>query len=247
MPATAPFSAPDHADAIASTTDSSAQHGLLAQTLQELLVVGERLRRGPQAIPPNVEQFRANVHQKISSAGAEAKRLGYRDDSIAYAMYAVVAFLDESVLALSAPSLASWQGRPLQEELFQVSLGGDSFFSYLEALLAQPNSPELGDVLEVFQLCLLLGFNGRYGRGRHEELQLWGARLRDRLERIRGGSRPFSPRWEPPRVEHIERRRDVWQRRLLLAVVATASLAAVLLLVFSFVLRARVNGIAGGR
>ena len=49
-------------------------------------------------------------------------------------------------------------------------------------------SQDLADVLEVYLLCLLLGFQGRYSATNRDELGLWTSRVRDQVTRIRGGT-----------------------------------------------------------
>ena len=49
-----------------------------------------------------------------------------------------------------------------REELFKHNRAGEIFFDYLRSLLAQQDSQELADCLEVYCLCLLLGFRGKY-------------------------------------------------------------------------------------
>lgn len=225
----------------AGTAPQGARQGLLAQTLQELLTVAVRLRSDPRNAPGSVDAFRAQIHRQIADAGREGRQAGYRDEDLGYAMYAVVAFLDESVLGLSNPAFASWQGRPLQEELFGVHVGGDVFFDYLGSLLAQQDSEDLGDVLEVYQLCLLLGFRGRYGTSRPEDLQSWTARLRDRLAQIRGATGRMVTPWEPPRSERVVQASDPWQRRLRVAALAVFGATLVLYLLFLLVLRSRTS------
>jgi len=78
------------------------------------------------------------------------------------AFFAVIALLDESVLKLQSPAFADWAQRPLQEEMFGHNRAGEVFFEHLRALLARQDSQETADCLEVYCLCMLLGFKGQY-------------------------------------------------------------------------------------
>jgi type VI secretion system protein ImpK len=98
-------------------------------------------------------------------------------------------------------------------------------------------SPDQADVLEVYLLCLLLGFQGRYSAANRDELGLWTSRVRDQVTRIRGGTPPLAPDWAIPSGETIARTRDPWLRRLLIAGGATFVLAIVLYVVYLVVLR----------
>ena len=48
-------------------------------------------------------------------------------------------------------------------------------------------------MLEVYYLCLLLGYEGKFAGGSKAELQLLMTNLRDRIERIFGRNPEFSP------------------------------------------------------
>jgi type VI secretion system protein ImpK len=226
----------------AATAPQGTRQGQLAQILQELLTVGVRLRATTRNASPNVDDFRAQLHKQISDAGRDGQQAGYSAEGVGYALYAVVAFLDESVLALPDPAFASWRGQPLQLQFFQVHVGGDVLFQYLTTLLGQQDSEELGDVLEVYQLCLLLGFKGKYGASRPEELHQWTARLRDRIAQIRGNAGPRGPAWEPPR-DKVTRVGDPWQRRLGVIALGILGVTLLLFLVFLLVLRSRTGDI----
>ena len=79
--------------------------------------------------------------------------------------------LDESILNSRNPLFADWSRKPLQEEMFGIHIAGETFFQYAQQLLARPDSPEAADLLEVYYLCLLLGYCGRYSVGDRGELQ----------------------------------------------------------------------------
>lgn len=227
-----------------ATADPGTRQGLLAQTLQELLTVGVRLRSDPRSTPTEVDSFRASLHQQVGAASASARQLGYRDEDIGYASYAVVAYLDETVLGLSHPALASWKGKPLQEEMFGVFVGGDVFFDYLGALLSQADSADLADVLEVYQLCLLLGFRGRYG-SQPELLHTWTSRIASRIAQIRGTPGELAPEWRPSQDEVVVVAGDPWQRRLRLAILGAGGLTVGLFLIFMLILGSRAGSASG--
>ena len=123
-------------------------------------------------------------------------------------LYAVVAFLDESVLNSAQPMFASWPNRPLQEEIFGGHMGGEVFFQHLRQLLARQDSEDLADVLEVFQLCLLLGFQGRYSVADQGELRGLATAAGEKIRRIRGSFGELSPSWALPSRETAPRSRD---------------------------------------
>ena len=76
--------------------------------------------------------------------------------------FAVVAFIDETVLSPqnNFPLRSEWERNPLQLVYFDEHLAGVKFFEKLDSLME--NMEENVDVVEVYYLCLLLGFKGKY-------------------------------------------------------------------------------------
>ncbi|MGH7528250.1 MAG: DotU family type IV/VI secretion system protein [Gemmatimonadales bacterium] len=185
------------------------RRGQLALALQEVLTATVRLRANRQ-VAADAESFRTHVKQLLSGAERDARRVGYSSDDAALALYAAVAFLDESVLNSTQPMFASWPSRPLQEEIFGGHMGGEIFFQHLRQLLGRQETEDLADLLEVFQLCLLLGFQGRYSAGDRGELRSLSTGTEDKIRRIRGNFGELSPAWTPPTGETVPRTRDRW-------------------------------------
>lgn len=214
--------------ATAAQDSSRSQHrpgGGLALSLQELLTVIARIRADRQ-VAEDVEAFRAHVKRLMSRADREARDEGYDDETIRYALYAVVAFLDESVLNSPRPMFGNWPGRPLQEEVFGDHMAGETFYAYLDSLLEQPDRPHLADLLEVYLLCLLLGFRGRYGSGDSAERSRRIRSARETIDRIRGPQGPMAPDWGVPDNEAAApRHADPWVRRLAVVSLVLAVMA----------------------
>ena len=215
--------------AAATAEGGRGQAGRLALAVQEVLTATVRLRSGRQ-VAADGEGFRLHTKQVLAAAEQEARAAGYATNDVRLALFAVVVFLDESVLNSGQPMFADWPRRPLQDELFGGHLGGEVFFQYLQQLLERDDAAETADLLEVFQLCLLLGFQGRYsagdGRG---ELQLLIQRIGDKITRVRGPLGELSPSWRPPADSVRAVGRDRWVRRL---AILTAALALTVVLLF---------------
>src|SRR5208337_3662523 len=114
------------------------------------------------------------------------------------ATFAVIAFLDESILNLRLPVFADWPRQPLQEERYGHHIAGEIFFQNLQKLLGRQDSHETADLLEVYQLCLLLGFAGRYSMGGRGDLRAVGEAVAEKIRRIRGAAGEISPAWALP-------------------------------------------------
>ncbi|MBD3317597.1 MAG: hypothetical protein GF344_17550 [Chitinivibrionales bacterium] len=74
--------------------------------------------------------------------------------------YALVALVDESVLGIEGPCKNFWLGNPLQLEYYGDTVAGEKFYGDLNMLLRNPE--ETCEALEVFYMCLSLGFHGKY-------------------------------------------------------------------------------------
>src|SRR5581483_2452845 len=134
----------------------------LAVAFQEVFTAIARLRSGRQAVS-DAATFRNQMKHALQSAEQEARNGGYPPEDVKLAVFATVAFLDESVLNSQNPIFADWSRMPLQEELFGVHVAGEVLFQNLKQILSRPDSTATADLVEVYVLCLLLGYRGRYG------------------------------------------------------------------------------------
>ena len=194
----------------------------LALAFQEVFTVILRTRFFVQHVE-NAESFRATLRKMISAAVKDASAMGYSDEASKMAIYAMIGFLDESVLNSKDPTFADWARRPLQEEMFGGHVAGELFFRNVTELLNRPESAEVADVLELHALCLLLGYRGRFAFGDASEIHSILHRIRDKITRIRGAFALFRPA-ETPAAPQAPKR-DPWVRRL--------ALTAILLAVFT--------------
>lgn len=214
--------------------------GRLAQALQEAFTVTVRLRTGRQ-VATDADQFRTRMKSLLATADRDARTAGYASDQVKRAIYAFVAFLDESVLNSPQPMFEHWARQPLQEEIFGDHMAGETFFRHLRDLLARQDSEELADTLEVYQLCLLLGFRGRFGGADRSELGGMVGEIDAKIRRIRGDT-PLAPDWRLP-VETLHAPRDPWIRTFAMVAVASAIVAIALFALFTVLLSGSVGGL----
>lgn len=121
---------------------------------------------------------------------------GIPDSDLAEARYALVAFIDEQILKSTWPGRGEWMGQPLQLVLYGEYAAGENFFHRLRALLQQATP---APALEIYQLCLLLGFRGAYGVSADPRaLSGFSEAVRPRLAQLYPTSAKLSPRAEPP-------------------------------------------------
>jgi type VI secretion system protein ImpK len=184
----------------------------LALIYQEVLTAIERLRANTQGVT-DANAFRHHTREAIKTAASQAVGAGYAGEDVKHATFAVVAFLDESVLNSRNPIFGDWARQPLQEELFGTHIAGEVYFQNLQQLLGRPDSSDLADLLEIYYLCLLLGFGGRYSVGNRGELSQVMNMTADKIRRIRGRFGALSPSWMPP-PGTVRTGSDPWVRKL---------------------------------
>jgi type VI secretion system protein ImpK len=126
--------------------------------------------------------------------------------------------------------------RPLQEELFGRHVAGETFFQNLDTLLGRRDTPETADVLEIYQLCLLLGYLGKYSLLARAELRALLSRVGEKIERIRQSGTDLSPNWAPPAGALPAVAHDPWLKRLRISAAATVGLSVILLVVYTLML-----------
>jgi type VI secretion system protein ImpK len=104
--------------------------------------------------------LRRRIKGLLDDAEREALRTGVSPDNIQRAKFAIVAFIDETILSSSWSQKEEWTSTPLQLELYDQFDAGEVFFDRLHQLRQRPEMN--AEALEVFYLCMTLGFKGKY-------------------------------------------------------------------------------------
>jgi type VI secretion system protein ImpK len=227
----------------AAQQSTTARLGDLALALQEPFTVAVRLRANRQSTA-DAMAFRQHVKALLGSADRDARARGYDPEYVKLAVFAYIAFLDETVLNASLPMFQEWTRQPLQEEIFGEHMAGETFFRYVGDLMGRQDSTELADVLEVYLLCLLLGYRGKYGMSDPASVQGLTMSLQQKIQRIRGTRTTLPTSWVLPQNEAVPASVDPWLRRLLLMLAGTAGVALILFLVYWITLGRGAAGIA---
>ena len=169
------------------------------------------------------EALRQRIKDLLSSVEQEARQAGAAPDTIKEAQFAVVAFTDEAVLSSEWPSRDYWMAKPLQLELFKRFDAGEEFFVRLRRLQEQPSLH--AELLEVYYLCLALGFKGQHmlhDQGRLPTLISETAQALEQALGSRGGT--LSPRGTPHGqvVQEMRRKLPAWVIVVAAAVIGMA-------------------------
>ncbi len=158
-----------------------------------------QLRHLDDAALPAPEALHRRMRGFIDAMMQRAAQAGFPREDVNDIAYAIVALADE--IALSKPDAVRqfWNGQQLQLVYFQENVAGEGFFTRLDTLRRDPRRSE---VLRVYYLALLFGFQGKY-RVRGGELELMN--LTDDLQRSFGRSRKSKKEDEEALSPHGER------------------------------------------
>ncbi len=163
-----------------------------------------RIRELPAHNLPSPDVLQAKLRFSIDTMSANATQMGIPREDVYEITYALVAHADEIALNTSDNIRNYWMQQPLQFHYFQETNAGQGFFTHLQAVRSDPRRLE---VLRVFYLCLLFGFQGSY-RIRGGEVQLLNLteELRYEIARTEPRVEVLSTAWQRPE-ESVSRRR----------------------------------------
>ena len=116
-----------------------------------------RLKSGIVA-PSN--ELRPKIASLLTDFENRAERYRFSSKVTQVAKFALAAFVDETVLSSNFNLKNEWEKNPLQLEYFGEQLAGNKFFEKLAAMLKQIDVT--ADAVEIYYVCMLLGFKGRY-------------------------------------------------------------------------------------
>ncbi len=150
-----------------------------------------RLKAGIVA-PSN--ELRPQVAALLEDFEKRAERYRFNHKIIQVSKFALASFVDETVLTNNFPLRDEWEKNPLQLEYFGEQLAGNKFFDKLQAMLKQIETTQ--DAVEIYYVCMLLGFKGRYGVYEQEKLLAIMQSTANALVKV-GKIRPIelSPNW----------------------------------------------------
>jgi type VI secretion system protein ImpK len=174
--------------------------------------------------------LRTRIKEMLDRAGRDALRAGFSPDEAGLARFALVAFIDETILSSEWEQRETWLARPLQLELFDRYDAGEEFFVRLEELRGQGTSQ--AELVEVYYLCMALGFKGKYQLHGQEQLRLLIEETYAQLSRVPGfGPGQLAPNARPRDqvVTEVKSKLPVW-----VIVVAAVAIAVLVYLGMSY-------------
>jgi type VI secretion system protein ImpK len=190
--------------------------------------------------PGHLEEFRKDVSRMLQNLDKEGRKYGHPEEDVKAARYALCALIDETILNSGWEFKDQWASRPLQLEYFDEHVAGERFFVLLDRVRVK--GARKVDLLEVFCVALVLGFQGKYKLRGHDELTSLTEEIAGEVNNYRGGPSALSPNWRIP-DERAKQPAGVVPRWVWIT-----GLASILLLILVFVvektwLRGEVNKI----
>jgi type VI secretion system protein ImpK len=180
---------PSATRARARTTQAAAAEPARTRLLDlasEWLLLILTLRRATELSDPAA--LRAQILDQKGRLEQAAREHGTSAADLESAVFALVAFTDESVLRAKGAARDAWIARPLQLELFGQNIAGEEFFTRLERLRRERQ--HRSEALEVSFACLAFGFLGKYGLSGPEKIQALLAEVEADIAAVRGTTRP---------------------------------------------------------
>jgi type IV/VI secretion system ImpK/VasF family protein len=166
------------------------RRGSLARLYEEIITAVVHKQRQGEV---DATGFRERIKTDLRKVDQKARPRGIDPDDVHDAHLAVVAFADEAILAIlppKDPARDNWI--PMAQEAITpgVPVAGEAFFIRLDLLLKRRGSENLANLLEVYLLCLRLGFRGTYAENSEDLKSVTErTRLREELKSITESTR----------------------------------------------------------
>jgi type VI secretion system protein ImpK len=130
----------------------------LPEIASDILILIIQLRSSNDFGDPDI--LKNKIIEMLDKFERRSRNASIDNEKIRLAKFALAAFLDESIISSSWSRKDSWLSEPIQLKLFDTYNAGEEFFTNLESLRQRTGSNR--DILEIYYLCLALGFKGKY-------------------------------------------------------------------------------------
>jgi type VI secretion system protein ImpK len=204
--------------------------GRLAEVFGDLLVLGTYLKETKDLGSP--DHLRTRLHHLFRVAEEQGRSVGIHSDAYTQARYAMTAYIDEMIISSRWSYREQWSARPLQYDFFGEYVAGEGFFQHLETI--RRSLPLNADLLEVYGLCLIFGFEGQYRLHERERLRGLIEDVTREVQAKRGDVPALSPNGKRPEelIELVKRELPVW-----VVLVTSAGIVVLFYLALLFLIR----------
>lgn len=143
---------------------------------------------------PAPDALRQRINATFDALNNRAVQAEIPSGDAMEAIYAIAAFMDEQILRSPWPARQQWMAQPLQLVYFRENTAGEGFFDRLAAL---ETDLERAHVVQIYYLCMTLGFRGKYAVASTAELVSVQERTAAFLARKLPATETFSPSGYP--------------------------------------------------
>lgn len=178
--------------------------------------------------------LRPQIAALLKEFEERAIRYRHRESVIQVAKFGLASFVDETVLTQDFNLKEEWEKYPIQLEYFGEQLAGNKFYDKLDAMLRQVDVT--ADAVEVYYVCMLLGFRGRYAVYEQDKFFQIMQKTADALVKVGKISKvELSPHWlvndqpEPPK----KRGMPTWAKMLAFSGLGLAVLIYLIMFIWS--------------
>lgn len=180
----------------------------ITEAFSDLLVLGTYLKDTKDIGSP--DHLRTRLHHLFHQADETAKKHGVSPDTVGHARYAVAAYIDEMIINSRWVHREQWASRPLQYDFFGEYVAGEGFFKRLETI--RRAFPLDTNLVEVYGLCLIFGFEGQYRLHERERLRGLIEDVTREVQAKRGDVPSLSPHGRRPEelLELVKRELPAW-------------------------------------
>lgn len=151
------------------------------------------LRLKAEIVTPSMD-LRPKIAAMLADFEKRAERYRFNHKIVQVSKFALASFVDETVLTNNFNMKDEWEKNALQLEYFGEQLAGNKFFDKLEAMVKQIEATQ--DAVEIYYICMLLGFKGKYAIYEKEKLLATMQKTANALVKV-GKIKPteLSPNW----------------------------------------------------
>lgn len=130
----------------------------LVKAAAPLLLLATGLRRSHEH--GDVAGLHERVVREVKAFERQAAEANVGVESVTAARYVLCTFIDEAVMNTPWGGRSLWAGRPLLLTFHNDAGGGEKFFQMVERVLADREPRR--ELIELFYMCLALGFEGKF-------------------------------------------------------------------------------------
>ncbi|MGY8668616.1 type IVB secretion system protein IcmH/DotU [Bradyrhizobium sp. UFLA05-109] len=170
----------DHAEIVAhGLFDPTALEDTLVAAATPILLVVAQLRMVESA---DIGAMRRGAVEQIRRFEERAVKNQARRGDVSAARYLICALVDEAVMTTTWGSESAWSDNSLLNQFHNETWGGEKVFQIVERVQAEP--AKYLALLKLVNVCLLMGFEGKYRvmEGGREQLE----DLRSEVHRLLG-------------------------------------------------------------